>query len=127
MIGITEALSFIIAFIIAWIIVSIPTWFAGKIITPRTTTFGRAMVATLVGVIIFAIFSALFSLISPIIGTIIGFIAFLGVYKVAFNTGWLQALGIAILAIIITIIILFILGIIGITIPFIREYSYPGT
>ncbi|WP_278465146.1 hypothetical protein [Saccharolobus islandicus] len=105
----------IIAFIIAWIVISIPTWLAGKVVAPRTTTFGRAMLATLIGV--YAIFTALFSLISPIIGVIIGFIAFLGVYKVVFNTGWIQALGIAILAIIVAIIILFILGLIGITLP----------
>ncbi|MCH4815938.1 MAG: hypothetical protein QXY87_12045 [Saccharolobus sp.] len=107
----------IIAFIIAWIVISIPTWLAGKVVAPRTTTFGRAMLATLIGVIVYAIFTALFSLISPIIGVIIGFIAFLGVYKVVFNTGWVQALGIAILAIIVAIIILFILGLIGITLP----------
>ncbi|BDB99234.1 hypothetical protein [Saccharolobus caldissimus] len=105
----------VIIFIIAWIIISIPTWIAAKIITPSTANFGRAMLATLVGIIVFVIFELLFSIISPIIGIIMGFIAFIGVYKVIFNTGWIQAFGIAILAVIVTFIIAFILGLLGIT------------
>jgi hypothetical protein len=109
------AATVIIALLVLWIIVSIPVWVAAKILTMGRVKFTRAMLVTAVGPIIYAIVffisSAALSaaLRDPtlplIIGLIIAFIAWIGVFKKGFDTGWLRALGIAVLAIIIFAVI----------------------
>ncbi len=106
---VVNILVFVIGLIIIWIIVSIPVHLAGKVVTGGESTLGDAMVATLFGPIVYAItlFAMDFllgSFIGPnayILALIIAFIAWLGVFKASFSTGWLGALAIAILAILI--------------------------
>ncbi|HEX6281727.1 MAG TPA: hypothetical protein VFZ67_05820 [Nitrososphaera sp.] len=105
------AATVIIGLLVLWIIVSIPVWVAAKILTRGRVTFSRAMLVTALGPIIYAIvffiFAALLTAIvgdptlPVIIGFIVAFIAWIGVFKKGFHTGWLRALGIAILAIIV--------------------------
>jgi len=117
----------IIALIIEWIIVSIPVWLAGKLVTGGKGTFGDAMLATLFGPVVFII---IFFIVGYFLGAVIGssaayvfayvlaFIGWVWVYKASFRTGWLSGLAIAVLAIIILIIINAILGFIfGATLP----------
>jgi hypothetical protein len=109
------AASVIIGLLVLWIIVSIPVWIAAKILTRGRVKFSRAMLVTALGPIIYAIvfflFAALLTAIVgdstvPIItGFIVAFIAWIGVFKKGFDTGWLRALGIAILAIIVFAVI----------------------
>jgi ABC-type spermidine/putrescine transport system permease subunit I len=54
-----------------------------------------------------------------IIGFIIAFIAWIGVFKKGFDTGWLRALGIAILAIV-------IFAVIGVVISLVIQAIVPG-
>jgi hypothetical protein len=110
----------LIGLIILWIIVSIPVYFAAKLIVGSRAHFGSAMIATLVGPIIFAVILAigyyLTSRIFPGLGLLallVAFLAWIWVYKAAFSTGWLHAFGIAILAIIIAIVILVLLAALG--------------
>jgi hypothetical protein len=106
---VVNILVFVIGLIIIWIIVSIPVHLAAKVVTGGKSTLGDAMVATLFGPIVYAItlFAMDFllgSFIGPnayILSLIIAFIAWLGVFKASFGTGWLGALAIAILAILI--------------------------
>ncbi len=105
------AATVIIGLLVLWIIVSIPVWVAAKILTRGRVTFSRAMLVTALGPIIYAIvfliFAALLTAIvgdptlPVVIGFIVAFIAWIGVFKKGFHTGWLRALGIAILAIIV--------------------------
>ncbi len=109
------AATVVIALLVLWIIVSIPVWAAAKILTLGRVKFSRAMLVTAVGPIIYAIVffisttvlaAALGDSTLPlIIGFIIAFVAWIGVFKKGFDTGWLRALGIAILAIIIFAVI----------------------
>jgi hypothetical protein len=109
------AATVILALLVLWIIVSIPVWVAAKILTRGRVKFTRAMLVTAVGPIIYAIvffisaavLSAALgdSTLPLIIGFIIAFIAWIGVFKKGFNTGWLRALGVALLAIIIFAVI----------------------
>jgi hypothetical protein len=109
------AATVILALLVLWIIVSIPVWVAAKILTRGRVKFTRAMLVTAVGPIIYAIvffisaavLSAALgdSTLPLIIGLIIAFIAWIGVFKKGFNTGWLRALGVALLAIIIFAVI----------------------
>ena len=116
----------IIALVILWVIVSIPAYIAGKIVTSGRSTFGEAMLATLFGPIVYIITLGVVDfLLGSIIGTgayiwalIFAFIAWVGVYKVSFRTGWLAGLAIAILAIIVFAVMSIIIGFLfGLTIP----------
>ena len=114
----TDVLVAIIGLVILWIFISIPAWLAGKAITGGKSTFGDAMVATLVGpivyfVVLIAVDFFLGTLIGPgafIIALILAFIGWIWVYKSSFGTGWLGGLGIAILSIIVFAVISLILG-----------------
>ncbi|MGP8124645.1 MAG: hypothetical protein ACLQEQ_02105 [Nitrososphaerales archaeon] len=122
----TDVFVTVIGLIILWIVISIPAWLAGKAITEGKSTFGDAMVATLVGpivyfVILIVVDFSLGTLIGSgafIIALILAFIAWIWVYKSSFRTSWLGGLGIAILAIIIFAVMSVILGaLFGIVVP----------
>jgi hypothetical protein len=109
----------IIVLLIGWVIISIPLWLAAKVLTGGEATMGAAMLGMLLGGIVFVIVYALTFLVTNIftssttavlVASIVSFLAFLGLYKVLFNVGWLRALGIAILAVIFAVIILFLFG-----------------
>jgi hypothetical protein len=98
----------IVGLLALWIIVTIPVWIAAKILTLGRAKFTRAMLVTAVGPIIYAIVFFISSVILAltfgersvlvVISFIIAFIAWIAVFKKGFNTGWLRAFGIAILA-----------------------------
>ncbi|HJU34636.1 MAG TPA: hypothetical protein VJ695_05910 [Nitrososphaera sp.] len=123
------AASMIIGLLVVWIIVSIPVWIAAKILTAGRVKFTRAMLVTALGPIVYAIvffFSAVLlaavvqdPTVPVIIGFILAFIAWIGVFKKGFGTGWLRALGIAILAII-------VFAVIGLIISFLIQLVVPS-
>jgi hypothetical protein len=108
----------IISLIILWVIVSIPVYLAGKVVTSGRSTFGEAMLATLFGPIIYAItlfvadtfLGAIIGGAASVIALILAFIAWVWVFKASFKTGWLGGLGIAILSVIVFWILSIILG-----------------
>lgn len=109
----------IIVLLIGWVIVSIPLWLAAKVLTEGRATMGAAMLGMLLGGIVFVIVYAATYLVTNIFtsssiavvaASILSFLAFLGLYKMLFNVGWLRALAIAILAVIFAVIILFVFG-----------------
>jgi len=120
-------LEIIVALIVIWILVSIPAYIGGKLVTKGKATFGEAMAATLLGPIVYVIvllavdflLGGLLGSAGYIAGFILAFIAWIGVYKATFKTRWLGALAIAILAGIIFIILLVVLGFLfGFFLPF---------
>jgi hypothetical protein len=126
--GITllDLLLIIIGLVILWIIVSIPVYIAGKVVTAGKSTFGEAMFATLFGPIVYAIvlvgtsffLGAIIGSGAYILALILALIAWIGLYKSTFRTGWLGAIAIAILAAIIFVIIgLIITALFRVTIP----------
>lgn len=122
----SDLLILLVAFVIIWIIASFPAYIAGKMVTGRRATFGKAMGATLGGVIVYALTVVLIgfflgAVIGPTAifwGVILGFVAFLAVYRAAFNTSWFGALGIAILSIVAAPILNLIIGaLFGVSFP----------
>lgn len=105
----------LLGLLILWIIVSIPVWIAAKILTVGKARFTRAMLVTAVGPIIYAaVFIISGAVLAVTVGEqfavaalsfIIAFIAWIGVFKWGFETGWLRALGIAILATVLFIVL----------------------
>ncbi len=119
-------LAIIVGLIILWIIVSIPVYIAGKIVTSGEATIGDAMIATLFGPIVYAVtlflvdffLGALIGSSAYVWALILAFIAWVWVYKASFKTGWLGALAIAILAILVFAVLSFIFGLLlGVIVP----------
>ena len=101
----------LVLLLIVWIIVSIPVYISAKIFTGGRATILQSMLATLVGSILYVLMTVIISFFidSAIISSLISFLFYLWVFKSIFNVGWMQAAGIAILAIVFTIIIQIIL------------------
>ena len=123
------AAAVILGLIALWIIVTIPVWISAKILTLGKAKFTRAMLVTAVGPIVYAIvfFISVAALsvafddptVPAVIAFIIAFIAWIGVFKKGFNTGWIRALAIAILAII-------VFAVIGVIITLVMQAIVPG-
>ena len=104
---------YILGLAVLWVIVSIPVYFAGKLVKGERARFGEAMGATLGGVIayyvvFFIIAYALGAVIGPsavVFALIIGFLAWLAVFRGSFHTSWFGALGIVLLAWVILIVL----------------------
>jgi hypothetical protein len=116
----------IVSLLILWIVVSIPVWLAGKAITGGKASFGDALLATLAGPIIYFVVTFLVDFFlgaaiganAFVFGYILALIAWIWVYKASFQTGWIRAILIAILAWIIFIILSFIVGVLfGVSYP----------
>jgi hypothetical protein len=108
----------LIGLIILWIIVSIPVWLAGKVATEGKATFGDALLATLAGPIVYIVVSFLVDLFlgeligstALVFGYILALVAWIWGFKASFQTGWLQAVLIAVLAWIIFILLSILVG-----------------
>ncbi|MDV3278579.1 MAG: hypothetical protein LYZ69_08995 [Nitrososphaerales archaeon] len=114
------------ALLVIWVIASLPAYVAGKIVTGGRATLGEAMVATLGGVIVYgltvvAVAFFLGAVIGPtaiVWGGILGFLAFLGVYKSSFHTGWLGAFAIAVVSVVVALVVNLIVGaLFGVSFP----------
>jgi hypothetical protein len=101
------------ALVILWIVVSIPVYISGELITGGRADFGSAMGATLGGALAYVIvlWAGTF-LLTPFLGgsaLIISFVLalliWLGVYRASFDTGWLQALAIVIVSWLVLIVL----------------------
>jgi hypothetical protein len=98
-------------------VVSVPVYFAGKVIKGQGAGFGSAMGATLGGVIVYyvvflVVAVALGAVIGPPAGVLalfLGLLAWLAVFRGVFHTSWLGAVGIVVLAWLILLVIDFVL------------------
>ena len=117
--NLAELLVYFIGLVVLWVVISVPVYFAGKAITGGKASFGNAMWATLGGGLAFYIvFFVVAYFLGSVVGsseavglaTLLGVIVWLAVYRGAFETGWLGAIGIVILAWIILLILDFILA-----------------
>jgi hypothetical protein len=122
----------IIVLLISWAILSIPLWLAAKVLTAGKATLGTAMIGMLLGGIVFLVVYAVTYLVTDtltsssnavIVASMISFLAFLGLYKILFDVGWLKALAIAILAIIFTVIMYLIIAEILVALGLLSLYS----
>ncbi|MCG2893998.1 MAG: hypothetical protein L7H21_05860 [Sulfolobales archaeon] len=101
----------ILSFIVLWVLISLSLYIASRLTGVRTS-FGSAMVTSLLAAIAFFLVDMIFSLIGlHDVGVLLGIIAVLFVIKSRERIGWLHALGISVLTIIILVIILAVLGV----------------
>jgi len=106
----------IVSLVIMWAIISVPVWISAKILTSGRARFGRAKLVTVIGPIVYALVLIIStSFVSPalgnrlsiimLLGTVLAFLAWIYVFKKGFETGWIRAAAIAVLAIIVFVII----------------------
>ena len=107
----------VINLIINIIVLSPVLWIAGRLLAGKDKAkFTDALWIVVLGTVIGAVFQALLSGSLGLLGSIIVLIIWLALVKHFFDTGWVKALVIAIVAIIIYIIIAAILVLIGLAI-----------
>ena len=113
--GEAELLFAIFLFIMTLIILTIVFYVAGVIVVgQRRALFSDAFVISLLGTVVGNICLLFFP---PIIGLFLALLVWLLLIRHYYETGWLGALAVAILAVIIFVVILLILGLIlGVTI-----------
>jgi hypothetical protein len=120
-------LVFVAGLIILWLIVSIPVYLAGKIVTAGESTLGDALVATLFGPIVYVITLFAFNfLLAELVGSgtaylsalVFAFVGWVWIFKASFRTGWLGALATALLAVLIFAVISLLFGsLLGVMVP----------
>src|SRR6059036_3061129 len=102
----TTLLGFIVLFIIYLLIIGFVLWLAGEIVVGRRVTFGEALAVAGTGTFLVGASITFLGL----IGVLLGILIFLLLVKHYFKTGWLGAIGVAIMAIVVGIVLIFILG-----------------
>ncbi|MDG6989141.1 MAG: hypothetical protein JRN21_07420 [Nitrososphaerota archaeon] len=119
-------LVYVLGLAILWVVVTIPVYFAARVIKGDTVGFGDAMGATLGGVVVyyvvyFAVTLALGAVIGAPAGAIallLGLLAWLAVFRGAFRTTWPKSVGIAVLAWVILLILdAIMVTLFGVTFP----------
>jgi hypothetical protein len=115
MIDLASIIIVITSLVIIWAIVSIPVWISAKIFLSRCASFGRAMLVTAAGPIVYALVLFISTTIISLaagnrslmtsLGVILAFLAWLYVFKKGFETGWIRATAIAIIAIVVFVMI----------------------
>jgi hypothetical protein len=110
-------ISLVVNILVNVIVLSPVLWIAGRLLAGKDKAkFTDALWIVVLGTIIGAVFQAFLEGILGLLGSIIMLIIWLALVKHFFDTGWLKALVIAILAIIIYIIIVAILVLLGLAI-----------
>ena len=117
----------VVALVILWIVVSIPVYIAGKLVTAGKGEFGDAMVATLGGAIVYVVilFAGTFALsfilpvsAAAVLSLILALVAWVAVYSSAFNTGWWGGAAIAIVGWAVLVVLdIVLISLFGVAIP----------
>ena len=103
----TTLVGLIVLFVIYLLIVGFILWVAGEIVVGRKVTFGEALAVGGAGTFLVG---AVIVLVGGLLGVLAGLLVFLLLVKHYFKTGWLGALGVAIMAAVVIVVLTFILG-----------------
>jgi len=119
-------LAIILFYLINLIILSIVLYIAGlTVVGKRKATFGDAFKISLLGTFLGGLISGLISYFVPVLGLIVYILVWLALIKHYFETGWLGALAVAILALIVAIVLMVIISLI-LAIPLILIEVFKG-
>jgi len=104
-------LIFIIVFLIEMLILSVVIYIAGlMVVGGRKATFSDAFKISFLGTVLGGFIYAAISLFVPLIGIIVYILIWLALMKKYFETGWLGAIAIGILAVIVALALFIIVG-----------------
>ena len=119
-------LVYIVGLAVLWVVVSVPVYFAAKLVKGERAGFGDALGATLGGIIVYwivflVVAYALGAVIGPsaeVFALILGVLAWLAVFRKTFRTSWFGAVGIVVLAWLILIVLdVILVAIFGVKFP----------
>ena len=117
----------IAVFLIQVLILSVVIYIAGlMVVGGRKATFSDAFKISLLGSVLGGLIYAAISFFVPLIGLIVYILIWLALIKQYFETGWLNALAIGILAVIVWIALIIIVGLI-LAIPLTLLEFFKGT
>ncbi len=111
------ALVYVVGLFVLWIIVSIPVYFAGKLVTGGRSDFGDAMGSTLGGgLAYFLVHYGVVLFLGAVLGPsaypfalVLGLVVWLAIFRAAFRTGWIGAFGVVVVAYIILLVLDFLM------------------
>jgi hypothetical protein len=115
-----------VGLLLLWIVVSIPVYISGELITGGRADFGSAMGATLGGAVMYVLILWLGTFVlTPFLGSsavVISFVlalfVWVAVYGAAFDTGWLGALAIVLMSWLVLVVIdLILTSLFGVSFP----------
>ena len=106
-------------FLLVWVIISIPIYFAARIVAGRKTTFGKALIASLVAPLVTLFFFFVVAVVlAPFLGPLAIMLAMLValfmliyLYSSIFDTGLLGGFAIAVFSVILSFIVWGILSV----------------
>jgi hypothetical protein len=101
----------LVGFIITLLVEGFVIYVAGRIVVGAKATFGGAFKIALLGTVI----GFILGIVLPVIGTILALIVWLYLIKSTFDTGWLAALAIGIMAVVVSVAIVIVLVAMGVT------------
>ncbi|MDG6911029.1 MAG: hypothetical protein JRN18_01615 [Nitrososphaerota archaeon] len=119
-------LVYIIGLAVLWAVVSVPVYFAGKLVKGDRATFGSAMGATLGGVVVYyVVYLVVAFALGAVMGSpalavalVLGLLGWLAVFRQAFNTSWLGAVAVVVLAwLILMVLDVVLIGVFGVGFP----------
>ena len=119
------ALVFVLGLLVLWIVVSIPVYFAGRLVK-KEAHFGEAMTATLGGVVAYYVvyfvvsiaLGAVMGASAGAIALVLGVLAWLAVFRASFGTTWTKALAIVVLSwAILMVLDLMLVALFGVAFP----------
>ncbi len=117
----------IAVFLIQVLILSVVIYIAGlMVVGGRKATFGDAFKISLLGTVLGGLVYAAISFFVPLVGLIVYILIWLALIRQYFETGWLNALAIGILAVIVWIALIIIVGLI-LAIPLTLLELFKGT
>ena len=117
----------IAVFLIQVLILSVVIYIAGlMVVGGRKATFSDAFKISLLGTVLGGLIYAAISFFVPLIGLIVYILIWLALIKQYFETGWLNALAIGILAVIVWIALIIIVGLL-LAIPLTLLEFFKGT
>jgi len=115
----TETLGQLFTFIVGLIVLTIIFYVAGRVVVGgKKALFSDAFVISLLGTIVMNVCLYFFH---PLVGAILSLIVWLLLIKHYYETGWLGAIAVAIMAVIVSMVIIILLGILlGISLLFLE-------
>ena len=98
----------VVSFLVTLLAMAFVLYVAGRMVVGEKATFGSAITIALVGSIV----AFILNLLLPILGGVIALLAWWYLIKSQFDTGWLAAFAIGILAVIVSVIVSIVVSII---------------
>lgn len=113
----------LLTFVIGLLIGALGIYVGARVITD-TEDYGYAIVTALIAMVVWVIVAFFVGWI-PLLGPLLALIAYVGVINYRYPGGWLQAIGIALIAWLASLVVLWVLALVGITDP--GAVGVPGT